>query len=131
MPTKTAAPSYLNTAITTWTGPLGLPDFASIEDRDFEAAFAAALPAHLAEVEAIANTPKEPTFENTIVALETAGDLLTRASGIFWNIAPPLYLVRAGSGCIAAGNDGIFIAKRQGVSRKQRLDFSACDRRIS
>jgi peptidyl-dipeptidase Dcp len=65
MPPKTAAPSYLNTAITTWTGPLGLPDFASIEDRDFEAAFAAAFPAHLAEVEAIANeaTARHPSAQ--------------------------------------------------------------------
>ena len=61
MPRKTAASSYFNSAITAWTGPLGLPDFASIEDRDFGAAFAAALPAHLAEIEAIANHPEEPT----------------------------------------------------------------------
>ncbi len=87
MPRKITASSDVNLAITTWSGPLGLPDFASIEDRDFEAAFGAALPAHLAEIEAIANNSEEPTFENTIVALELAGELLTRTSSIFWNLA--------------------------------------------
>ncbi len=86
MPRNTAAVSDINPAIATWTGPLGLPEFANIEDRDFEAAFAVALPAHLAEIEAIANNPEDPTFENTVVALELAGELRTRASGIFWNL---------------------------------------------
>ena len=67
---NTAAVSKLNPAIATWTGPLGLPDFSSIDDREFEAAFAVAFPAHLAEIEAITNNGEEPTFENTIAALE-------------------------------------------------------------
>ena len=86
MPRKTTAVADVNPAIATWTGPLGLPDFASIDDGDFETAFAVALPAHLAEVEAIANNTDAPTFDNTIVALERAGALLTRASDIFWNL---------------------------------------------
>ena len=87
MTPKTSAASDLNPEIATWTGPLGLPDFAGIDDRDFETAFEAALPAHLAEIDAIADNPEVPTFENTIIALETAGELLTRASHIFWNLA--------------------------------------------
>jgi len=87
MPRRTAVVSEFNPAIASWAGPLGLPEFASIDDRDFEAAFAVALPAHLAEIDAIANNPEEETFENTIVALELAGDLRSRASGIFWNLA--------------------------------------------
>ena len=81
-----AAISGVNPAISIWTGPLGLPDFASIDDGDFEAAFAAALPAHLAEIDAIANNAEDTTFENTIVAMELAGELLTRVSGLFWNL---------------------------------------------
>jgi len=75
MTNEEARKSNTNTLIATWTGPFGLPDFASIEDRDFEATFAAALPAHLAEIETIAGNPDEPTFENTILALELAGEL--------------------------------------------------------
>ena len=87
MSPKSLAPAEINPEISTWTGPLGLPDFARIDDRDFETAFEAALPAHIAEIEAIANNADAPTFENTIVALEKAGALLTRASHIFWNLA--------------------------------------------
>ena len=86
MPRKTAATPDVNPAIISWTEKLGLPDFWSIEDRDFEAAFSLALPAHLAEVDAIANNPEDPTFENTVSALELAGELLTRTSDIFWNL---------------------------------------------
>ena len=87
MSRNTAAVSGVNPAIATWAGPLSLPEFANIEDRDFEAAFEAAFPGHLAEIEAIANNPEDPTFENTVVSLETAGELLTRASSIFWNLS--------------------------------------------
>jgi len=87
MPPNTAATAEVNPAIAAWTAPFGLPQFGSINDRDFEAAFAAALPAHLAEIDAIAENPEEPTFENTVVALETAGALLNKASSIFWNLA--------------------------------------------
>jgi peptidyl-dipeptidase Dcp len=87
MSRKPSAAPGINPEIATWTGPLGLPDFARIDDRDFEAAFEAALPAHISEIQSIADNPDEPTFENTIVALETAGELLTRASHIFWNLA--------------------------------------------
>ncbi|MFT5180614.1 MAG: peptidyl-dipeptidase Dcp [Alphaproteobacteria bacterium] len=87
MPRDKTAVSDVNPAITTWAGPLGLPDFTKIEDRDFDAAFAVAFPAHLVEIEAIASNPEAATFENTVVALERAGALLTRASGIFWNLS--------------------------------------------
>lgn len=79
--------SGVNPAISEWDGPLGLPNFVSIDDQDFDAAFVVALPAHLAEIDAIAQNSDAPTFENTIVALERAGDLLDRAASIFWNLS--------------------------------------------
>ena len=86
MPRNTAETPDVNPVIHAWTEPLGLPDFTRIKDRNFEAAFSTALPAHLAEIEAIASNPEDPTFENTVSALELTGDLLTRASDIFWNL---------------------------------------------
>ncbi|MBO6784238.1 MAG: peptidase M3, partial [Alphaproteobacteria bacterium] len=77
----------INREIIDWSGPLGLPNFAAISDADLEAAFAAALPAHMSEIEAIAGSPDAPTFENTIIALERAGELYERVSGIFWNLS--------------------------------------------
>src|SRR5471032_2126627 len=41
---------------------------------------------HLKEIEAIANSPEKPTFDNTIVAMERAGELLGRVSTIFSNL---------------------------------------------
>jgi peptidyl-dipeptidase Dcp len=64
-----------------------LPDFAAFSDDDFDAAFAVALPAHLDEIDAIANNPEVPSFANTIVALERAGELLNRAASIFCNLS--------------------------------------------
>jgi peptidyl-dipeptidase Dcp len=63
MASDTPTTSEVNRAITNWDGPLGLPDFARIDDGEFDAAFAVALPAHLAEIEAIADNPDTPTFE--------------------------------------------------------------------
>ena len=77
----------INTAIATWNGPLGLPEFERIDDRDFERAFTVALTAHLADIEAINANPEPPSFENTIVTLEASGELLRRVSSIFWNLA--------------------------------------------
>lgn len=66
--------------------PYDLPDFAAISDDDFLPAYDVALAAHLAEVEAIANSPESPTFANTVAALDSSGRLLARANGIFYNL---------------------------------------------
>lgn len=87
MPSSAPSLADVNPAIVNWDGPLGLPAFDKIADRDFEAAFAVALPAHLAEIDAIAKNTEAPTFKNTIIALERAGELLDRAASIFWNLS--------------------------------------------
>jgi len=86
MASNSVATTDVNPAIITWSGALGLPEFAAIADQDLAAAFAMALPEHLTEIEVIANSPDAATFENTIIALEQAGELRSRASGIFWNL---------------------------------------------
>lgn len=74
-------------ALTQWDGPHGLPRFDAVKDEDFAGAFDAALAAHEAEIDAIANDTAEPAFANTIIALEIAGDELSRVSALFWNRA--------------------------------------------
>jgi len=68
------------------TLPFQLPPFAEIATDDFEPAFESAMAEHLAEVRAIADDPDEPTFANTVVALERAGVVLTRVSNTFFNL---------------------------------------------
>ncbi|MCM2293381.1 M3 family metallopeptidase [Allorhizobium sp. BGMRC 0089] len=73
--------------LTSWTGQHGLPRFDAIRDEDFAPAFEAALLNHAAEIDEIAGNPQAPTFDNTITALEIAGDGLSRVSALFWNKA--------------------------------------------
>jgi len=76
-----------NPALTDWNGLNGLPRFEALNDGDFAPAFDAALARHEEEIDAIADNPEAPTFDNTIVALELAGDDLSRVSALFWNRA--------------------------------------------
>ncbi|HCL65952.1 MAG TPA: peptidase M3 [Rhizobium sp.] len=82
----TATASF-NTALVDWNGIHGLPRFEAVADSDFAPAFEVALAEHDAEIGAIAANPEPPTFANTITALETAGDSLSRISALFWNRA--------------------------------------------
>jgi peptidyl-dipeptidase Dcp len=59
------------------------PDFTKIKDADFQPAMEEGMKQNLAEIEAIANNPEAPTFENTFVALEKGGQLLTRVYRVF------------------------------------------------
>jgi peptidyl-dipeptidase Dcp len=66
--------------------PLHYPQFDRIKDEHFAPAFDAGMAAQLAEVEAIANNPEPPTFDNTIIAMEKSGALLDRALSVFFNL---------------------------------------------
>src|SRR5882757_340474 len=98
--------------LTVWQGPLGLPDFSRIGDDDFGPVFDAALKAHEAEIDAIAGNSEAPTIENTLAALELAGEPLDHVSSIFW--------CRAG----AHTNDAIQALERE-ISPKMSRHFSA------
>jgi peptidyl-dipeptidase Dcp len=75
-----------NPLLNTWTTPFGLPPFGAIRSEDFRPAFETALASHKAEIAEIAQNPDEPTFANTIEALERAGKLLTDVGSVFWNL---------------------------------------------
>ncbi|TRL36952.1 M3 family metallopeptidase [Rhizobium straminoryzae] len=79
--------SKINPALVDWSGRNGLPQFDQVRDEDFAAAFDAALSLHDAEILAISGNPEAPSFDNTITALEIAGDELSRISALFWNRA--------------------------------------------
>ena len=81
------SPHDFNPALTNWDGLHGLPRFNAIDDGDFAAAFDAALAAHEREIDEIAGNSDAPTFDNTVMALEIAGDALSRVSALFWSKA--------------------------------------------
>ena len=68
-----------NILLQAFKGPYGgVPAFDKMSLSDLEPAFEKAMAINLKEIEAIANNPAPPTFENVIVALEKAGVELSR-----------------------------------------------------
>ncbi|MFU8863643.1 MAG: M3 family metallopeptidase [Rhodobacterales bacterium] len=71
----------------TWTTPFGLAPFDRIKDDDFAPAFEEALAVHRAEIDAIATNPDRPDFDNTVGALEAAGQGLDQVLSVFFTVA--------------------------------------------
>ena len=67
--------------------PYGMPPFDRIEDEHFREALEVAMAEHTEEIEAIADNPEPPTFQNTIVAMEAAGQTLSYVGRVFSNLA--------------------------------------------
>ena len=65
---------------------LGYPRFDQIKDSDFAPAFDAGMAAQLKEIEAITANAEAPTFDNTLIALENSGQMLSRARSVFYNL---------------------------------------------
>jgi len=63
------------------------PDFNIIKDEHFQPALEQGIKEHYQQVLMIANNNDKATFANTIVALETSGELLNRAANVFYNLA--------------------------------------------
>jgi peptidyl-dipeptidase Dcp len=84
--TTTEAPASLATSplVAAWPGAYGgLPPFDKVKVADFQAALEYGMAEELREVEAIANNPAPPTFDNTIAAMERSGRALERTATIF------------------------------------------------
>jgi peptidyl-dipeptidase Dcp len=60
------------------TLPFHAPPFDKIKDEDYQPAIEAGMAEELAEIQAIADNPAAPTYENTLVAMEKTGQLLQR-----------------------------------------------------
>ncbi|HOZ40846.1 MAG TPA: M3 family metallopeptidase [Flavobacteriales bacterium] len=68
------------------TLPFKAPHFDRITDAHFRPAILEGMKRHLEEIAAIANNTEAPTFENTVVAMEKAGQDLGRATSVFYNL---------------------------------------------
>lgn len=64
--------------------PYGTPDFNRIKVEHYEPAFLKGIKQQNEEIKAIVENPDEPSFENTIVALDNSGEILARVSGVFF-----------------------------------------------
>ena len=73
-----------NPLLTEWTGPYGgVPPWRSINSKDFVPAFEKAIEMAKADINAIAEQTEAPTFANTMVQMEKAGEALDRLQSIF------------------------------------------------
>ncbi|RAV28668.1 M3 family metallopeptidase [Sinomicrobium soli] len=63
--------------------PYGTPDFSKIRNEDFKPALEYVLQAETEAIQAIADNPDAPTFENTLVAMEKAHEPVSRVSNVF------------------------------------------------
>ena len=85
--TQAAEPVSANPFFTVSALPYQLPPFDQIQDAHYAPAFEKGMADQRAEVDAIANNPAAPTFENTIVAMEKTGSVLNRTAAVFFNLA--------------------------------------------
>lgn len=73
-----------NPFLTEFETPYGTPDFNRIKVEHYEPAFLKGIEQQNQEIKAIVENPEEPTFENTIVALDNSEEILARVSGVFF-----------------------------------------------
>ena len=66
-----------------FTAPFGIAPFDEITIDDYREGMLKGMEEEKAEIEAIINNPEAPTFENTIVALDQSGKLLSKVRGTF------------------------------------------------
>ncbi len=75
-----------NALLAEWTGSYGgVPAFDRMDLAELQSALETGMKLQLEEIEAIATNPEPPSFENTIVALERAGQVLDRVQ-VYWGI---------------------------------------------
>jgi peptidyl-dipeptidase Dcp len=97
------------------TLPFHAPPFDKIKDEDYQPAIEAGMAEELAEIQAIADNPAPPTFENTLIAKEKTGLLFKRAMAALNAVAeantnPQLEKVREElAPKLAAHNDAIYL----------------------
>ena len=76
-----------NPLLEDWSGAFGVPPFDGIKPEHFRPAFDRAIAEHESEIESIAAGAEEPSFDNTIAALERSGRVLGRVSDVFHALA--------------------------------------------
>jgi peptidyl-dipeptidase Dcp len=76
-----------NPLVAEFTTPFGVPPFELIKPHHYMPAFKLGMEEQMKEVEAIINNNEKPSFANTIVALDESGDLLGKATRVFFGLA--------------------------------------------
>src|SRR6202162_3439673 len=83
--------------------PYQAPPFDRIKESDYAPALEEGMKRQLAEIDAIANNPEPPAFDNTLEALERGGELEPRAAKVSFtltqsNTSKTMQKIKAGEG---------------------------------
>ena len=70
-----------------WETPYGVPPFDEIKTEHYLPAIEEGMKQQSEEIAAIVDNTEDPTFENTILALENSGELLNKVTSVFFNLA--------------------------------------------
>ncbi|MEP0521990.1 MAG: M3 family metallopeptidase [Hyphomicrobiales bacterium] len=76
-----------NPLLAKWTTAFEVPPFDLINNAHFVEGFETSMAANRSEIDAIADNQDAPTFDNTIVALEKAGEDLSKVASTFFNLS--------------------------------------------
>ena len=140
--TQSGSEDQSNPLLGAWMPPDETPPFAAIRPGHFRPAFDHAMAEHIAEIEAIAACPDEPSFANTIVALERSGRALDRVSAVFHALAGAhttdalMAIEREMSPLLAAHHnrihlhDGLYVRIKALWDRRGALDLTPEEARV-
>lgn len=76
----------MNPFFDTYSTPYQVPPFHLIKNEHFKPAILEGIKKQEAEIDAIVTNKEKPTFENTVLAMENSGKLLSRVSTVFYNL---------------------------------------------
>ena len=82
-----ACTSRQNPFLSEWDTPYGIPPFAEIQTEDYIPAIQAGIKQQNKEIDAIVANPEEPTFDNTVLPLELSGGILSKVTGVLYNVS--------------------------------------------
>jgi peptidyl-dipeptidase Dcp len=75
-----------NPLLEEWTTPFGVPPFDRVKPEHFKPAYEVAIAAERKEIDGIIGNPAPASFANTIEPLEDGGQLVSKISGVFFNL---------------------------------------------
>jgi len=77
----------INPFLTEWDTPYGIPDFDSVKEKHYIPAVKMGIRQQQGEIDAIIANADAPTFENVVEAYERSGAILSRVTGVLFNVS--------------------------------------------
>ena len=78
--------AVMNPLLKPYTTKHAIPPFTDIDSTHYKAAFEVAFVEHEAELKSIVDNKEPPTFDNTLLAFDRSGSLLTKIGKVYYNL---------------------------------------------